>query len=291
MRFEMSRRAKKSASRSSQSLGALTRKQVWKNTNQTSFAMLQQNCANLSMPKTKTESLSVITYNILYGKKLDKIAAWLAAHPTKFDIICFQEFPFHKIDEFLKVMEPHSLAYTFSPGFTNKKGHYGQLTAYNRKKMKLLKQEIVDLPHSSFWEEKVFKNKGKRTALFTTFLYKRKKITLINTHLLCLVLNRTRRKQITKIIEALEKSENLRPKDPVVLLGDFNYTSLIKQKNFFQFMDQFNLQNAYKSPTIGRFFVKHQVDYVFSRNCNAQDVEIPHIKFSDHYPIQFRLEV
>lgn len=200
--------------------------------------------------------------------------------------MCFQEFPYSKVKEFLQKIKPNVFDYSFAIGFSNKKGAYGQLTAFN-KKVKLLDKKIIKLPYSSFIEEKVFKNKGSRSALFTTLQLNNKKITIINIHLLSLVLNKTRKNQIVKILNVVNKFYK---EDSILLLGDFNYTSLIRQNKFLDFMSHYFFKNAYTLPTYQLILVKHQVDYVFYKNCRVQNVEVTKIHFSDHFPIRFTIE-
>jgi len=232
--------------------------------------------------------LSVLAYNINYGKKLSLIQRWLLKRPDEFDIICLQEFPFNQGAEFLESLKKHSFDYKFAPSLSGKNKLYGELTLYKKNKLKFMDERIVKLGTNLL--ETRFRKKGQRTSLLTLFKYKDKKIVIANSHLVCFALNSKRINQISKIIKNVKVIGD-HSAFSTVILGDFNYTSRIRQKKLIQFMETNELQNAYKTNTHKLFFVRQQLDYVFYHNCAVENVNIgKKVKYSDHSPVWFDLD-
>ncbi len=233
--------------------------------------------------------LSVLAYNINYGKKLDLIQKWLLKKLGVFDVICLQEFPFDEESEFLKSLKKHGFDYKFAPSFSRKASRHGELTLFKKSKLKLLEDKTVKLGTNLL--ETRFRKKGQRTSLLTVFMYKNKKIVFANSHLVCFALNSRRINQISKIIKNVRLIGD-HSAFSTVILGDFNYTSRIRQKKLIEFMEKNELQNAYKTNTHKLFFVKQQLDYVFYNSCDVKDVKIgKKIKYSDHSPVWFNLDL
>ena len=114
---------------------------------------------------------------------------------------------------------------------------------------------------------------------------------MANSHLVCYAPNSRRINQIAKIIKRVDRLGD-DSKFATVILGDFNYTSRFRQKKLIEFMAKNNLTNAYKAHTHKYLFIPQQVDYVFYHGCTVNNVEIKkRIKYSDHYPVQFKIEL
>lgn len=237
--------------------------------------------------------LSTIAYNIHYGKKLDLIQNWLLSK-KRFDIICLQEFPFKKNSKFLKLFEEQGYSYAFAPSFTRKKTQYGELTLFDSKKIKLVESKTIALGTNLLegrWLEKGFrKQKGQRSSLLTLFKYKNKKLVVANSHLLCFALNSHRLNQLNKILNQVHLVGD-HTKYSSVILGDFNYTSIVRQQRLIDFMKKYEHKNAYSTHTHKLFMVGQQLDYVFYKDCNIKKIKIDKIKLSDHYPVQFNISL
>ncbi|HUD04399.1 MAG TPA: endonuclease/exonuclease/phosphatase family protein [Patescibacteria group bacterium] len=232
--------------------------------------------------------ISVLAYNIQYGRKLDLIERWLLKDPDKFDVICLQEFPFNESAKFLEAFAKHSFDYRFAPSISGKNKLYGELTLYKKRKLKLIDEKIVRLGTNLL--ETRFRRKGQRTSLLTVLGYKSKKIVLANSHLVCFALNSRRINQISKIIKNIKVIGD-HSAFSTVILGDFNYTSRIRQKKLIEFMEKNELTNAYKTHTHKLFFIKQQLDYVFYNNCVIKNVKIgKKVKYSDHSPVWFDID-
>ncbi|HSW97322.1 MAG TPA: endonuclease/exonuclease/phosphatase family protein [Candidatus Saccharimonadales bacterium] len=230
--------------------------------------------------------LSILTYNIRYGEKLHDIIQWLIQRNTAFDIICFQEFPIAKIDTFLSSIEVTNYDYRFSNGFKKRNKQYGQLTLFKRKDIKILDDTVLSLGSSVLERSKT---KGERSSLLTRFSYKDKQFLLANTHLVCFALNKKRLVQLEKIIKHFASVAD--SKLPILVVGDFNYSSLIRQKKLLDYMEGHGFINAYKTHTFKLLFLKYQLDYVFYKNCEINNVDVLKLNFSDHFPAEFQLDL
>ncbi len=238
--------------------------------------------------------LSVLAYNIHFGKKLKLIEKWLLKRPTKFDIICLQEFPFSKDSSFLQTFQKQGYGFKFAPSsfltkpFLGNSDLYGELTLYNSKKVKLINHKVAKL--GANFLEKRFRVQGEKTSLMTLFKYKNKKIVMANSQLVCYTLNSRRINQISKIIKNVKAMGNHHSGSSTVILGDFNYTSRIRQKKLIEFMTKNDLLNAYTTNTHKFFFVTQQLDYVFYNGCVVKNATVGKVKYSDHFPVWFDID-
>lgn len=237
--------------------------------------------------------LSAIAYNIHYGKKIELIQNWLLSK-KHFDLIFLQEFPYKKNSEFLKLYVSQGYKYSFAPSFIRRKTQYGELTLFNAEKIKLVEEVALglgsNLLENRFLENRFRKTKGQRSSLLTLFTHKGKKLVIANSHLLCFALNSHRLNQLNKILEKVHKIGDHTTYSSVIL-GDFNYTSIIRQKRLIDFMKKNEFENAYNTHTHKLFFLKQQLDYVFYNNCQIKNVIIDKIKYSDHYPVKFTIKI
>ena len=231
--------------------------------------------------------ISCLIYNIHFGRKLRDILEWVGREVPGRDVICFQEFPVDKLQFALGALAPFWYQYTYGTGFTKKGREYGQLTLYNPGKLKLTSATSLALG-KSYLDEKFFRNGGERSATVARFIYKEKPLIIINTHLTCVALNARRIHQVKKILAYLQMLK-VREKTPAVILGDFNYSSIVRQRTLLRTMEQYGFSNAYKLNTIRLLFVKHQVDYVFHKRCEVFDVHVKKVRYSDHFPVEFFL--
>lgn len=237
--------------------------------------------------------LSILAYNIHYGKKIELIQKWLLKK-KRFDIICLQEFPLKSGSKFLKLFEENGYKYAFAPSFIRRKTQYGELTLYDYKKIKHIESHVIKLGTSlfedRFLENRFRKTKGQKSSLLTLFKYKNKKLVIANSHLLCFALNSRRLNQLNKILDNVKKIGD-HTEYSSVILGDFNYSSILRQKKLIDFMDKHNYYNAYKTHTHKFVIVKQQLDYVFYNNCKINNIRVDRLKFSDHYPVQFIIQL
>lgn len=230
--------------------------------------------------------LEVLSYNIQFGQKLDEIIAWLNSLSKPFDILCFQEFPKAKLSHFQKSLKDFSYTDQYASSFIRKNNDYGELTLIHNKKISLLDSQIVQLGTSVF-EQKLFGLRGQRSALFTKLSYNENVFYLVNTHLIAFSTNKQRRGQLSKIIEQLDQ----RNTSPVLILGDFNYTSMVRQYKLLELLQNNGFTNGHKEYTHKIFFIDHQLDYLFYKSCKIRNLKIPQLTFSDHLPMIFSLQV
>ena len=229
--------------------------------------------------------LSVLAYNIHFGQKLKLIQDWIINYESQFDIVCLQEFPLEKNSRFLKIFEANSYSYAFAPSFLRRGKQYGELTLFKNTKIKMLDNDVIKLG-TNILERRSYKNNGENSSLLTLLQYQNKKFILANSHLFCFAFNSHRIGQLTKILDRI-KDVAKDHSTPTIILGDFNYTSIIRQKRLMDFMRSHKLLNAYKAHTHRLFFLKQQLDYVFYGNCKISNIAIgKKIKYSDHYPVK-----
>ena len=239
--------------------------------------------------------LSVLAYNIRFGRKLNGIEKWLLKNPKRFDVICLQEFPLNKGASLLEKFEKLGYDYKFAPSsyltkiLLSRGDKHGELTLFKTDKLKLIDGQTIKL--GANFLEKRFRVSGEKTSLLTVFKYKGQKVVMANSHLVCYAPNSKRINQIAKIIKRV-KSLDGHQKFSTVILGDFNYTSRFRQKKLIEFMAKNNLINAYKGNTHKYLFIPQQIDYVFYNNCVVENVKIgKRIKYSDHSPVWFELKL
>jgi endonuclease/exonuclease/phosphatase family metal-dependent hydrolase len=242
-----------------------------------------------SNPLGPTSMISVVSYNIFLGKKIEEIADWTASLKPIPNILCFQEFPEEKISYFLKKTDLNNYGFSFAKSLVKRGKVYGELTLYDLDKLKLWHSYNLTLG-TSFMEKNFSLSGGERSALVTLLSFDKTKFVLVNIHLVMLALNAKRRKQTNKIFEYLDTLD-LNPETPIILLGDFNYTSIAGQKRLLELMKKKGFTNAFIYPTHQRLILIQQIDYVFYKNCEVFEVNISKQNLSDHFPILFKLRI
>jgi endonuclease/exonuclease/phosphatase family metal-dependent hydrolase len=231
--------------------------------------------------------LSILSYNILFGKRLPQVIDWISKRPKQFDIICFQEFPFSQIASLANSPLATFFEYHTALGFKHAGQEYGQLTLINRKKIKVISAETIYLG-TNFWESKVFGFTGGRSALATKCHYNGIDFTLVNTHLVAFGSNSHRRAQMAKIIDHFDN--HAEKNHPIVVLGDLNYSSLTGRGSLIRLMQEHKFTNAHTLNTHRLLNIKdHQLDYIFYKNMQVGDINVLKLPFSDHLPITFTL--
>jgi endonuclease/exonuclease/phosphatase family metal-dependent hydrolase len=222
--------------------------------------------------------LHLITYNILFGRRLQKIIPWIKDQKTA-DVICFQEFPKVKLLAFRQSLSPE-WGCQFTQTFLLFKKTYGLVTIYRKEKMHLEKTETFLMGVHPL-EKSFLGNPLPKSCLFTTFRIGKKLCTVANTHLVFLAANRARYKQIRMIIDHGAKFHH-----PFIITGDFNIPSRYANNKLISYMKIFEFQTILKrlrSYRIAGF--KWQLDYIFVKHCRLVSLELERVKFSDHYPV------
>jgi len=231
--------------------------------------------------------LTCLTYNIEFGHNLDKILVWLTKDASLFDIICFQEFPFSQITSLADSPLATSFEYRTALAFKHSSKEYGQLTWINTKKIKIVAAEKIYLG-TNFLEGRVLGLTGGRSALATQCNYNVTDFILVNTHLVAFGSNKHRREQMAKIINHF--AEPSYKNHPLIVLGDLNYSSLTGRGSLIKLMQAHEFTNAYTLNTHRVLNIKdHQLDYVFYKNMEIENIKILKLPFSDHLPIIFTL--
>jgi len=227
--------------------------------------------------------LSVLTFNICEGWRLEKIIHWIQTL-KRFDIICFQEFPKKRISGFVNAFSDVKYGYSYTLSIQTKKKTLGQLTLYRKDKIKLVSSSVLLLGDSKV-EKAILRKWAPRKSLITTYQTKTQTFTIANTHLVCVALNAHRYKQIHKILTKLEHHTV-----PSLILGDFNLPNIIGKKKLVRLMNSHSyVTQKNRMATWGVAGVPYQVDYVFWKSCVVEDLHSVRVRFSDHFPVVFKL--
>lgn len=229
--------------------------------------------------------ISLLSYNVEYGKNLDQIYKWIASLDLKPQIICLQEFPEKEIENLEKNKLHENQLVHFAQGLSNKDEIFGELTIIDSSSIKVLKVNYLDFGRDnleSFYKRKVIK----RSAIINELKISDKTFSLANVHLTPLSLHGYRRKQLSKVIEktALESS---------VIVGDFNYSSLLNRNGLITFMEKFDYKLAGEKLVTNKYKYKipQQLDYVFYKNMDFSEMKVFDLPYSDHFPVLATFEV
>lgn len=229
--------------------------------------------------------LEILSYNVQYGRDLERIIKWIKKAKNSPDIVCLQEFPLNRLDDLSLILRDTTYAFKFAPSFIRNKIRYGELTAFNSDKVRLVGTRIIDLGYSKL-DNFIFRYKSFRSSLITDFVHKKRKFTVINVHLPWLGLQRKRKKHLKIIIERLNN------KMPTIIIGDYNYSSLFGTKGLVKFMRTHNFHMAGEKLITHKLWkIPQQVDYAFYRDLKINTIKVEKVKYSDHYPILIELAV
>jgi endonuclease/exonuclease/phosphatase family metal-dependent hydrolase len=229
--------------------------------------------------------ITILSYNIEYGRKLDEIISWINSLENLPQIICFQEFPEKELEDLKsrKFFKEQNLF--FAKGLSSKGEFFGELTIVDSSVIKLSETKYLDFGPDHV--ESVFKRKIiKRSAIITEFKYKGKEFSLANVHLTPVALHGKRRKQLSKVIQdsVIERS---------IIVGDFNYSSLFNKNGLITFMDKHGYILAGENLITNKYKYKipQQLDYVFYKNLKHIKTQVFDLSFSDHFPVITEFDV
>lgn len=239
--------------------------------------------------------VSLLSYNIEFGTKLDRIRQWLKAQRLSPEILCFQEFPASQIRAFIAELEPGRYCSHYAPAFRKPKEVFGQLTLIDR--FAFQDEETFIVPYGVRpFERVVAKVKNIRffphKQRFTVIHHLRRdgmSFAVANTHLSALTTNTRRLYQLDPVLDALQKF------DHAVIVGDLNYTSLWRRRALFEIMAGDGFENGtenIKTHRLRMFLsLKQQLDYLFHKNCRIEDVTLFPVPFADHYPFLVKFDL
>lgn len=234
-----------------------------------------------------------LTYNVFLGINLESLLTWLYTENELLDFYCFQEFPEGKIPNLKEYLEKSGCDFQFTPGFRHSGETYGELTAFKRPKLKLLKAEPISLggkgernvvfTHQGLKLFRVEQTQIDKSALLTSFQYGRHHFTLVNAHLSPDMHNTRKLKQLAIILETLPATE------PTIILGDFNYA--VGRRELTKIMDGYEFRSGLQKQKTFRFApgISWQNDYIFHRGCEVKNTSIKRVPHSDHFPVFFKV--
>lgn len=224
--------------------------------------------------------VSLVTYNIQFGKRLAKITNWLGNLPQKPEILCFQEFPSDATPALTRALGK-SVDFVFAPSIYRRK-IFGELTVFDRRKFSLRKSASLSLMNA-VGEKLLFRGRVKRSSEVTTFDSNYGEFTVANVHLAFASTNKLRLMQLSQILDVISLKNH-----PQILVGDLNYTSLLGIRKLVSFMrkNQFSLAGRFSTHRL--LFLRQQIDYVFHKQCEILHSEVIRVKYSDHFPTWVR---
>jgi endonuclease/exonuclease/phosphatase family metal-dependent hydrolase len=224
--------------------------------------------------------LTVLSYNVEYGKKINKIYQFIKESKDKPQIICLQEFPEKELANLERNKIFNNQEFFFLKGLSNKDEFFGELTLINTSKIKIVKTEYLDFGQDRL--ESIYKRKIiKRSAILNVLKIGRQEVCIVNVHLTPVSLHGKRKKQLAEVIES---TQSLRKS---IILGDFNYSSLFSRGGLSRFMKKNNYILAGEKLVTNRYKYKipQQLDYVFYRNLKVKEVKVLDLSYSDHFPV------
>ena len=239
--------------------------------------------------------LSGLTYNVFLGMHLKPLLQWLYTENDLLDFYCFQEFPEHQISDLKIYLDKSGYNFIFAPGFVRYGLTYGELTAFKRSKLRLLKTETISLggkgeqnivfTHDRFKLFRVDKTEIDKSALLTRFQYQNHDFTLVNAHLITDIHNARKLKQLSIIRKVLSTDKK------AIILGDFNYA--VGKRRLTRIMKGEGFRSGLQNEKTFRFAsgITWQNDYIFYRDCKVEGFSIKQVQHSDHYPIFFKLTI
>lgn len=223
--------------------------------------------------------LKILSYNIHFGRKTQEVLAWLAQE--NFDIMCLQEFPEKYLILLQELLSHYNYEFVTSIRWDKE---YGQVTLYKKDNIQRLSSKKFLVSNSNI--KKLLMGYGEnRHALLTRFVYNKKQFCLINAHLTPIALNKRRILELERILEEIVD-------EPVIILGDLNYTSLLPREKLFAFMERHGFINSTKGILTHKLLgVRQQLDYIFAKNIKLKHVQVLEKTYSDHKPISAEAEV
>lgn len=236
-----------------------------------------------------TKKLSVLTFNLLFGKALGELIDLIKQNQP--DIICVQEFPVNEAT--VKQLEEagYELA-DYSPSFFRNFRFFSVATFYNPKTIKHQNGQTITLARG-FYEILLFFlrfSPEARTSLNNNFMYRanQQQFRICNLHLTALQsTNTVRVRQLKTVLAFLHKPMQTKP---TIVVGDFNYVykrkvleELFQQHGYSEATN--NLFYTIESKILGLFKIKMKPDYIWYQHLTKISTIRLTKKQSDHYPI------
>ena len=130
------------------------------------------------------------------------------------------------------------------------------------------------------------KRKIKRSAIITTFQKDDIEFDLANVHLTPLSFHGLRKRQLHQVIKNVKIKR-------AIILGDFNYSSLLNSGGLITFMNKYNYEVAGEKLITNKYKYKisQQLDYIFYKNLKIENIKVLELPYSDHFPILADLDI
>lgn len=235
-----------------------------------------------NIPKSNTENLKIVTFNIEYAIKIDEAIKELSTDEDlkNADFIFFQEMDEKGSEAIAKSLEYN---YVFYPSSRNTEGQLFGLSILS--KWPLIKDEKISLPHATPL------NNRKRIAISAEAVLGDKNIRLYNIHPATLSVPKAhRREQFEMVVKHLLKLEQKQEINHAIIAGDFNTDKSIDIKYLVDLYAKqgFTWASRDVGPTWQKFdgLAKFTLDHIFSRGLILKKAGKPSkTSASDHLPI------
>lgn len=225
------------------------------------------------------KEITIMTFNVQFGKRLDYIIHWLRQAPGQ-DIVCFQEFPEDRIVYFINELNNLSYGYRFARSLLRRHRVYGELTLFRTPDFRCTRSTVIEFGINRI-EGRLFKGSFPRNCLICTLLNKKKIFVVGNAHMSALALNRLKYKEAELVVRMLESRRY-----PSVILGDFNISSVLGKGKLVRLMEKYGFVTEKRRLSTHRIaVVRHQFDYIFAKRCEVANMTVQKVRFSDHYPV------
>lgn len=243
---------------------------------------------------------TTVTYNIHYGKHIEKIAEAFKAHQnlSTADIILFQEIEYH--DNAEKAQAAHiadslGFHYRYAPAREIKKGGTHGIALLSR--FPILEYEVLKLPyfHSSYQARE-------RIAQLALIEIEGATVLVCNVHLDVRVNLLERIEQMKPVLIQLDQYKTER----IIVAGDFNTTPMFwykrtvpilvrnQEKGFKFFMEQlgFNATPTKRGHSFRAGPVPLFLDEIYVRGLKMQEAGVEkNVRLSDHKPLWAKIDL
>ena len=223
-------------------------------------------------------AIEVISYNIKYGQKLERIADWVKAKNPM--VFCLQEFPQESLGNFVPGYQEF-----FAASFNKNKQTYGEMIGLAGN-IDLTSAFCVDLGRMS--PVPFFPASGRRSALVIAFETQNGVVVIGDAHLEWRARAGYKLDQFKQLMGSIDQAFS-DPEIPTILVGDFNFSNVFSGNGLERLALEKGYQLGNRFNTHRIFGIRHQVDYVFYKNCRVEEVRTERINFSDHDPVLFKV--
>ena len=241
--------------------------------------------SNHIIPRSSIDTISVINYNIEYGKHTIEASQWLSEHlnPKYSQIIFLQELCEKDVEYMAEVLD---LNYLYIPiSFEEKKNkNFGNGILTN---WEITRYKKVLLKHS-----KPF-NGRRRSATYGLLKYEDQYIHAYSTHLETIIMPPKKRKeQLASLVADINSDKD---SDMILIGGDFNCISNDMRQAYTSALEEIDVKEYTKDIQATAqilFGIPVTLDLVYGKGFNVHDQQThSHHNWSDHAAVELTLVI